>query len=230
MEAKPKISKLTVRTLSALVMAPCFLYIMVSKGILFPAFLFLAFILSVYEWYGLSKKTDKFMLYFVIGVSYMAISYGSFYFLREFFSINVLLIFIGMIWFSDIGAYFTGKTLGGPKLIQKISPNKTWSGFGGALLFPALFAVVWIKIFGFHEHFENLGMFMLLPAGFMIGLAIGSVGQAGDLIVSFVKRRANVKDTGALIPGHGGLLDRIDSMMLGAPVFFFLVSVLYYVF
>ncbi len=170
------------------------------------------------------------MLYFVIGVSYMAISYGSFYSLREFFSVNVLLIFIGMIWFSDIGAYFTGKTLGGPKLIQKISPNKTWSGFGGALLFPALFAVVWIRIFGFHEHFESWGLLLLLPAGFMIGLAMGSVGQAGDLIVSFVKRRANVKDTGTLIPGHGGLLDRIDSMMLGAPVFFFLVSILYYVF
>ncbi len=222
--------KLKLRVISALVMAPCFIYIMYTGGIVFQTFLLLAFALSLYEWYGLSQKTDRFLFYFSMGTAYMMMAYGSFYFLREFYNLNVLLIFIGMIWFSDIGAYFTGKTLGGPKLIQKISPNKTWSGFGGALFFPAVFAVIWISIFGFHDHFQKLGLLMLLPAGFMVGLAIGCVGQVGDLLISYVKRRANVKDTGTLIPGHGGLLDRIDSMMLGAPVFLFLISVLHYVF
>lgn len=196
---------------------------------IFQAFLLAAFALSVYEWYGLCKKTDNFLLYLSVGMAYIATAYGSFYFLREFYKLNVVLIFIGMIWFSDIGAYFTGKTLGGPKLIRKISPNKTWSGFGGALFFPAVFAVIWISLFGFHEHFAKLSLLLLLPAGFMIGLAIGCVGQVGDLLVSYVKRQAKVKDTGTIIPGHGGLLDRIDSMMLGAPVFLFLVTTLYYV-
>lgn len=210
-------------------MAPCFIFIMYSGGVVLQAFLIMSFAFSVYEWYDLSKKTDNFLFYFSTGMAYMVTAYGSFYSLREFYSLNVLLIFIGMIWFSDIGAYFTGKTLGGPKLIQKISPNKTWSGFGGALFFPAIFAVIWISVFGFHEHFAKISLLMLLPAGFAIGLAIGCVGQAGDLLVSYVKRQAKVKDTGTLIPGHGGLLDRIDSMMLGAPVFLLLVSVLYYV-
>ncbi|MCC7305172.1 MAG: phosphatidate cytidylyltransferase [Alphaproteobacteria bacterium] len=196
---------------------------------IFQAFLLAAFALSVYEWHGLCKKTDNFLLYLSVGMAYIATAYGSFYFLREFYKLNVVLIFIGMIWFSDIGAYFTGKTLGGPKLIRKISPNKTWSGFGGALFFPAVFAVIWISLFGFHEHFAKLSLLLLLPAGFMIGLAIGCVGQVGDLLVSYVKRQAKVKDTGTIIPGHGGLLDRIDSMMLGAPVFLFLVTTLYYV-
>lgn len=228
--AKINLGKLKLRVISALVMAPCFIYIMYTGGKVFQAFLLAAFALSVYEWYGLSKKTDNFLFYYSIGLAYMVTSYGSFYFLREFYNLNVLLIFIGMIWFSDIGAYFTGKTLGGPKLIQKISPNKTWSGFGGALFFPAVFAVIWISLFGFHEHFAKLSLLLLLPAGFMIGLAIGCVGQVGDLLISYVKRQAKVKDTGTIIPGHGGLLDRIDSMMLGAPVFLILISVLYYVF
>lgn len=216
--------------MSALIIAPCFIYAVISGKIIFESWLIAAFILSLYEWYILCNKTNSFLLYFSSGVAYMLTAYGSFYLLREFYSVNVLLIFVGMIWFSDIGAYFTGKTIGGPKLIQKISPNKTWAGFGGALFFPAIFAVIWISFFGFHQHFEKLGLLMLLPAGFILGLAIGGVGQAGDLLVSFVKRRANVKDTGTIIPGHGGLLDRIDSMMLGAPIFLLLVSAVDYAF
>lgn len=227
---KPESGKLKQRVVSALVMAPCFIAILYAGGPILQVFLILAFALSLYEWYGLSRRTERFLFYFSIGTAYMTMAYGSFYFLREIYNLNILLIFIGMIWFSDIGAYFTGKTLGGPKLIQKISPNKTWSGFGGALFFPAVFTVIWISLFGFHEHFQKISLLMLLPLGFTIGLAVGCVGQVGDLLVSYVKRRANVKDTGTIIPGHGGLLDRIDSMMLGAPVYLFLISVLYYVF
>ncbi len=135
-----------------------------------------------------------------------------------------------MIWLSDIGAYFIGKTFGGPKLIEEISPNKTWSGFGGALLSPAIFALIWVIIFGFHDEFDHNSWYILLPIVGVIGVATGAVGQAGDLLVSFIKRQANVKDTGALIPGHGGLLDRIDSMLLGAPVYLILITLLSYVF
>lgn len=191
--------------------------------------LLIAWFISVFEWYGLSKKTTFFAPCIILGVVYITLAYGSFLALREVYSINVLVVFLGMIWVSDIGAYFVGKTIGGPKLIQKISPNKTWSGFGGALFFPSLFAVLWYMFFGFHLEFDHNAWFILWPMMAVIGVTMGSVGQVGDLLVSFIKRQADVKDTGSIIPGHGGLLDRIDSMLLGAPVFFVIITLLSYV-
>ena len=223
-------SSLIKRIVSASLMAPAFLFFIIQGGYLFLGLLVVAFSVSLYEWYGLCRKTPHFETAFMIGFVYMGLSYASFFALREGYSLNVILVFIGMIWFSDIGAYFSGKMIGGPKLIQKISPNKTWSGFGGALFFPAVFSALWIHFFGFYKAFEDYGFLYVISMAFLIGLVMGSVGQAGDLMVSFVKRMAKVKDTGTLIPGHGGLLDRIDSMLLGAPVFFLLITLMSYVF
>lgn len=222
--------KLLKRIISALVIAPIFLYAIIQGGEFFITWIFIAFAISVYEWFHLSRKTEFFVPCFVIGIVYMSLSFASFLALREVYSVNIILLFIGMIWFSDIGAYFIGKTIGGPKLIHSISPNKTWSGFGGALFFPAVFSAIWIHNVGFHEEFRQFGWLALISVAFIIGVVMGSVGQAGDLMVSFVKRKAQVKDTGTLIPGHGGILDRIDSMLLGAPVFFLLITLMSYVF
>ncbi len=224
-------SELIKRIASAVLIAPVFLYIMVTGGLVFQLWLLAAFVLSLYEWYGLAKRLQFFFPAMVLGVIYMSISYSSFFALREVYSINLLLMFLGMIWFSDIGAYFVGKTCGGPKLLKKISPNKTWSGFGGALAAPAIFGVLWCLFTDIHSIFsENTPWYMECIIAGVLGTIIGSVGQAGDLLVSFTKRMANVKDTGRLIPGHGGLLDRIDSMLLGAPVFLILITLLSYVF
>ncbi len=223
-------SSLFKRIISAVIIAPCFLYVIIAGDIFLALWLLLAYVISVYEWYGLSKKTGFFIPTLIMGAIYMAISYGSFMALREVYSINVLLLFLCMIWASDIGAYFVGKTVGGPKLIQKISPNKTWSGFGGALFFPALLSVIWVAVWGLHVEFNHNPFFIIYPLAAILGVVTGCVGQAGDLLVSFVKRQAGVKDTGHIIPGHGGLLDRIDSMLLGAPVFFILITLLSYVF
>lgn len=222
-------SSLFKRIASAVIIAPCFLYVLVQGGALFALWLIIAFALSVYEWFGLSKRITFFVPTLVMGVVYMALSYGSFMALREVYSTNLLLLFLVMIWASDIGAYFVGKTVGGPKLIQKISPNKTWSGFAGALLFPALLAVFWVAIWKIHPVFNDQPSYILFVLACVLGAVTGCVGQAGDLLVSFVKRQAGVKDTGNLIPGHGGLLDRIDSMLLGAPVFLILITLLSYV-
>lgn len=223
-------STLKTRVISALVLAPCFLAVLIIGDTAFLVWLLLAFFASVYEWHGLSKKTGFFVPVMTAGVIYMALSYCSFFALREVFSLNVLLIFLGMIWFSDIGAYFVGKTFGGPKLIEQVSPNKTWSGFGGALFFPALFAVIWVAYMGFHPMFDDNAWFVLVGVAALLGVVTGCTGQVGDLLISAVKRQANVKDTGKLIPGHGGLLDRIDSLLLGAPVFLVLLTLLSYVF
>ncbi len=217
------------RIISALILAPCFLFAIIYGGWLLAAWLLLSFVISLYEWFGLSKRLTYFAPLMFFGTVYMAISYGSFLALREIYSLDMLLIFLGMIWFSDIGAYFVGKTIGGPKLIEHISPNKTWSGFGGALISPAIFSVLWVIVFGTDTFFDQSPWYFLYPIMFTLGIILGAVGQAGDLLVSFIKRQAKVKDTGHIIPGHGGLLDRIDSMLLGAPVFLIIITLLSYI-
>ena len=96
-----------------------------------------------------------------------------------------------------------------------ISPNKTWAGLGGATFFPGLLFAAWMFVTG---DLDNLFI------AFALGVFLGVVGQAGDLLISYVKRQANAKDSGILIPGHGGLLDRIDAMMLVIPVYFCIVK------
>ncbi len=223
-------SKLTKRIISAVIIAPCFLAAIVFGGWVLAAWLILALIISIYEWYGLSSKVFYYIPTMVFGVIYMALSYASFLAIREAYSINMLLMFLGMIWFSDIGAYIVGKTVGGPKLIEQISPNKTWSGFMGALFFPAFFGFLWVVFLEIDVTFQDTNLYIQLIIALSLGIVMGSVGQAGDLLVSFLKRQAGVKDTGTLIPGHGGILDRIDSMLLGAPIFFILITLLSYVF
>lgn len=222
-------SALKTRVISALVLAPCFLLVLIIGDVPFMIWLLIAFFASIFEWYNLSKKTGFFVPVMTVGFIYMVIAFCSFFALREAYSLNVLLLFLGMIWFSDIGAYFVGKTFGGPKLIEQVSPNKTWSGFGGALFFPALFSVIWVTYMGIHPLFNDNAWYFLMIIAAVLGVVTGCIGQVGDLLVSAVKRQAKVKDTGTLIPGHGGLLDRIDSLLLGAPVFLVLLTLLSYV-
>jgi phosphatidate cytidylyltransferase len=113
---------------------------------------------------------------------------------------------MALVWACDSGAYFAGRAIGGPKLAPSISPNKTWAGFLGGVLTAALFG--WIL----HEYFDlHLGLAIATP--FLAALA-----QGGDLYESHLKRRAGVKDSGNLLPGHGGLMDRLDGLVAVAPV------------
>ncbi|SUS07363.1 Phosphatidate cytidylyltransferase [uncultured Defluviicoccus sp.] len=121
---------------------------------------------------------------------------------------SIILWLFVVIWTTDIGAYTIGRLVGGPKLAPRISPNKTWSGFFGGLGL----AIV-------------CGSLLLVELELMAGPGvvfasggISLVGQAGDLLESWIKRRFGVKDTGRLIPGHGGLLDRVDSLITASVV------------
>lgn len=118
--------------------------------------------------------------------------------------VTFFLLFV--VWATDIFAYFTGRALGGPKLWQRVSPKKTWSGAIGGLVFATAFGAGVAYWAGAHSIFY----WALLAAGLSI------VSQAGDLLESAIKRRFDVKDSSKLIPGHGGIMDRIDGLVAAA--------------
>ncbi len=104
-------------------------------------------------------------------------------------------------WATDILAYFAGRAIGGPKLAPRISPNKTWAGLAGGVMGAGLFG--WLVAWWFEME----------PLFHWLGFLMGAVAQAGDLLESWVKRRCEVKDSGRLLPGHGGVLDRLDGLL-----------------
>jgi phosphatidate cytidylyltransferase len=132
----------------------------------------------------------------------------------------VAIIFaFAIVWGTDVGAYFTGRHFGGPKLAPRISPGKTWSGFFGGLVIGTGLAVGWClyaKTAWTITWIEGLPLWILAVSSSVIG-------QLGDLFESFIKRRLDVKNSGTLIPGHGGVMDRIDSVVF---VFLYLALVL----
>ncbi len=117
-----------------------------------------------------------------------------------------------VVWGTDIGAFFVGRLMGGPKLAPSISPGKTWSGFIGGLLFGTAISVAWIELAGLQWGWSWVSG----PSLILICLMASIIGQIGDLFESFLKRRLGVKDSGKLIPGHGGIIDRLDSFLFVA--------------
>jgi len=123
--------------------------------------------------------------------------------------LGLLIYLLFAVWATDIGAYAAGRTIGGPKLAPRISPKKTWAGLIGGMISAAVFGAGVALAFGA----ARPGFAALLAA------VLAVVSQAGDLFESGVKRHYDVKDSGRLIPGHGGLLDRVDGLIVAAPVF-----------
>jgi len=177
----------------------------------------IASIISFFEFNNLIKKIWKknkatifllnvvclFYLYFFIILVYQD---GR---ISEFYTLSILLICI----LTDIGGYIVGRTIGGKKL-TKISPNKTISGSLGSFLF-SLFAIIPIIYY-----FQHIGLSFSLTKMILIILFLSFISQSGDLFISYIKRKAKVKDTGSILPGHGGLLDRIDGIIFALPAGF----------
>jgi len=125
-----------------------------------------------------------------------------------------LLYFIVITKFSDTGAYFVGSLIGRHKMIPRISPGKTWEGFGGAILVSVLASLVFVHFLGAHMLGMSTGHAILL------GIILGLCAVVGDLIESLFKREAGMKDSGSFFPGIGGILDLLDSLLFNAPIMY----------
>lgn len=128
-------------------------------------------------------------------------------------NLMILMLFF-LIWGADIGAYFTGRALGKHKLAPAVSPGKTWEGFYGGLVIALAIGVGMAIWMGLLTHLEPKGL--LFIAGLVIVIVVSVLG---DLVISMFKRNRGIKDSSNLLPGHGGILDRIDSLLSAGPVF-----------
>lgn len=143
-----------------------------------------------------------------LGVPYIAVGLGSLVWLYNFVGFTATIWFLIMVWGVDVGGYFVGSTLKGPKLAPKISPNKTWSGLIGGMAFSVIASVIFSYVFGAYTNH-------LVYA--VLGAIIAVIAQIGDLFESHIKRSLGIKDSSNLIPGHGGVFDRIDGLIFAAP-------------
>jgi phosphatidate cytidylyltransferase len=181
------------------------------KGLFFLLAVAIA-ILMTFEWLELTKTAQDKQKWHLIGFFYILLPIAAILQLRDIDPGIVLWVF-AVIWVTDIFAYFAGKNFGGAKMSPNISPNKTWSGLIGGVLAS--------MIIGFLSSFMFVAgniLFFTIISGFLALLE-----QGGDLLESKVKRTFKVKDSGNIIPGHGGVLDRLDGLVLVAPTVLLLV-------
>tara|TARA_B100000575_G_scaffold125106_1_gene99772 strand:- start:97 stop:771 length:675 start_codon:yes stop_codon:yes gene_type:complete len=215
------------RILSSIVLIPIVIFFILQENILFAFFLGILFVASSYEWINLNKnKIIK-----IIGLFYLFLVFYTAYLLREKLSIKIFIFILIICIFTDLGGYIFGKIFKGPRL-TKISPKKTYSGVVGSFILPLVIASIYIKLtvigdtnklnFSFWSS-NNLSSDNTF---FLFILFISLISQVGDLIISYFKRSAKVKDTGNLLPGHGGLLDRIDGIIFAIPISYLLLTYL----
>ena len=198
------------RILSSIVLIPIVFFCVIKGSFLFNFLIFICFLITSYEWYKMTRKNP----YYLPGIFFLVLSFYTVYQIRT----NLLefeyryFMFILLICIStDLGGFILGKILKGPKL-TKISPKKTFSGLiGGYLL-----SIIFLSMF-FKSTFSPLQENELTFGIYIFILLVSTVSQLGDIIISYFKRLSKVKDTGKIIPGHGGLLDRIDGMIFAFP-------------
>ena len=197
------------RILSSIILLPLAYYFILAGSFYLIFFMIICFFVSIYEWNKMVKKIEL----KVLGTLFLIFSFYTFY---ETTSTDLWIFVLFVCVSTDIGGYVFGKLFKGPKL-TKISPNKTYSGMiGGYLL-----SLILLKLF------FNLYDSSVNEEWFIVTILISTVSQIGDIIVSYFKRLSKVKDTGKIIPGHGGLLDRIDGMIFAYPATYLIYKILY---
>ena len=195
-------SNLIKRILSSIILLPLVLYFIIAGSFYLKFLIIICFLAATYEWHKMVKKIN----YKLLGFIFLFFSFYTFYEL----SIKYTILIPFFICIStDIGGFVFGKIFKGPKL-TKISPNKTYAGvIGGYFL-----SIIFISLYFIYLNHE------VTIVWFITSILISSVSQMGDLIISYFKRLSKLKNTGNIIPGHGGILDRIDGMIFAFPIFY----------
>ena len=176
------------------------IYILLYQKLLFNLLILIVFLFCLYEWNKIFKKKNPI---FFLGLLILLVFLFSLIRIYNIEDFNIKFLWLILItWLTDIGGYIFGKLFGGPKLV-KISPNKTWAGALGSLILSQLAFLIFFL--------DNSYKFNVAIIFIQIFLSI--VGQIGDILMSYIKRKNNKKDTSNLIPGHGGFLDRVDGLI-----------------
>jgi phosphatidate cytidylyltransferase len=176
------------------------IYILLYQKLLFNLLILIVFLFCLYEWNKIFKKKNPI---FFLGLLILLVFLFSLIRIYNIEDFNLKFLWLILItWLTDIGGYIFGKLFGGPKLV-KISPNKTWAGALGSLILSQLAFLIFFL--------DNSYKFNVAIIFIQIFLSI--VGQIGDILMSYIKRKNNKKDTSNLIPGHGGFLDRVDGLI-----------------
>ena len=196
------------RILSSIILLPIVLFFIIKGSFLFNFFIFICFLITTYEWLKLSKNN----LLKLFGTIFIAISFYTIFNIRNEFDRDYfhLLLVVIICVSTDIGGYVFGNIFKGPKL-TKISPKKTYAGVIGSFLLSLIFTNLFL------DFLSNVETFEFTKEMFLFILLVSLVSQIGDIIISYFKRKSKIKDTGTIIPGHGGILDRIDGMIFALP-------------
>ena len=203
------------RILSSIVLIPVSFFFIIKGSFLFLFFISICLLITSYEWYMMTKKKS----YNIFGFIFLFFSFYSIFKLRyDFNGDYYYLLIVTIICVStDIGGYIFGKLFKGPK-ITKISPKKTYSGMIGSFLLSIIFI-------NFLLSSSNLiKSITLTKETFIFILLVSAVSQIGDITISYFKRLSKIKNTGKILPGHGGLLDRIDGMIFAFPFSYLVLS------
>jgi len=204
--------EITKRILSSIIIMASALFFIIKGSFFYIFFLLVFFFITIYEWYKMTKNKN----YFIIGLIFFTLSFFSAFLLRNIYLLDFILVILICIS-TDIGGYVFGKIFKGPKL-TKISPNKTFSGMIGSFFLSITSALLYTE---YYNLVYWTGDILLIAV-----ILISSFSQIGDLTVSYFKRKSKIKNTGKIIPGHGGVLDRIDGMLFAIPFAFILFNYL----
>ena len=207
-------SELLKRIISSLIIIPIALFFIIKGSFLFIFFILICFLITSYEWHKMSNKKP----YYLPGFLFLMLSFYSAYIIRanDSNSLKFFLYILIVCVSTDIGGYIFGKIFKGPKLI-KISPKKTYSGVIGGYLMSIILYYLFINLNYGDEINSNDFIFILL---------ISTISQLGDITISYFKRLSKIKDTGKILPGHGGLLDRIDGMIFAFPAAYIIFKII----
>ena len=206
-------NELVKRFLSSIVILPVSILVIINGSILFITFLSVLLFLTSYEWVKMSKKN---FIKKLIGILFLLFSFYSAYQLRDLYGFNFFIFLVMVCVFTDLGGYFFGKLFKGPKL-TKISPKKTYIGVIGSFVLPIILCLI-------YKNYANINYNEFIKIDFVyLILIISFISQLGDLFISYFKRVAKIKDTGKVLPGHGGILDRIDGLIFVIPFLYLFI-------